>query len=136
MICRVTNYQVGLCRGAKDSPIRTVDLTVECTDDPAFKHIFMRFYERPQDSLGFVNSVKSNVLAFFPIQDFDLTCKLLEGDDDVFFAWIADTDGTLVWTEATTAQTPLRAHHVATGQTLLHLVAPDEQPKTAATQVD
>ena len=42
----------------------------------------------------------------------------------------------VVWTEATTAQTPLRAHHVATGQTLLHLVAPDEQPRATATQVD
>lgn len=130
MIARVVNYQVGLCRGRKDSPIRTLDLTVQCSDDPSVQRVFLRFYDNVQASLGFVNTVRDSVFAFLPLDDFDLTRELLRGDDDVFFASIADAEGNLVWTEITTAETPLRAHHVAKSA-LLHIVAPEEQPPAA-----
>ena len=126
MIARVENYKVGLCRGPKDAPMRTLDLNVECNADPAVHRVFLRFYERRQDTLGFINAVKDNIVVFLPIEDFDLTRDLLEGPDEVYVAWIANQDGTLVWAELTTADTPLRANHFPDGAAL-HLVAPTEQ---------
>ena len=80
---------------------------------------------------GFVNTMRDSVFAFLPLDDFDLTCELLRADDDVFFASIADAEGNLVWTEITTAETPLRAHHVS-ASAVLHIVAPEEQPQSVA----
>lgn len=126
MIARVENYKVGLCRGPKDAPIRTLDLNVECQADPAIHRVFLRFYERRQDTLGFINTVKDNIVAFLPVDDFDLTRDLLEGPDEVFVAWISNEEGTLIWVELTTADTPLRAETLAEGAAL-HLVAPEER---------
>lgn len=131
MIARVESYKVGLCRGPKDAPIRTLDLYVECQADPAVHHVFLRFYEKHQDTLGFINTVKDNIIVFLPLEDFNLTRELLEGPDDVNVAWIANQDGTLVWAELTTADTPLRAHHLPEGATL-HLVAPEDEQREAA----
>lgn len=115
MIARVVDYKVGLCRSRNDkndTPVRTLDLTVQCPDEPAIKHVFLHFFRKRQDALGFVNTVAHNVVAALPLEDFDLTRELLGGEEAVFFAFIADAEGELVWAEVTTADTPLRAHHL------------------------
>ncbi|MDX2022845.1 MAG: hypothetical protein SF187_21610 [Deltaproteobacteria bacterium] len=126
MIARIESHKVGLCRGPKDAPIRTLDLSVACEADPGVRKVFLRFYERKQDTLGFINAVKDNVIVFLPLDDFALTRDLLDGPEDVFVAWIANQEGTLVWAELTTADTPLRAHHLPEAN-ILHLVAPEER---------
>lgn len=130
MIARICNFQVGLCRGQKDAAIRTVDLFVECDDDPNVRRVFLRYFDKKQDSLGFVNSVKDNLLVFLPLEDFELTRQLLAGDAEVYFAWIADVEGKLVWAEITTAQEPLRSCHLE-GSQGIHLVPSEDRQVTS-----
>ena len=115
MIARVVDYKVGLCRSRNDrndTPVRTIDLTVQCADEPSIKHVFVQFFRKRQESLGFVNTMANNVVATLPIDDFELARELLSGEEPVSFAWMADIESNLVWAELTTADTPLRAHHL------------------------
>ncbi len=131
MIARIRNFQVGLCRGKRESPIRTLDLAVECRDDPGVQRVFLRFFEKKQESLGFVNTVKDNLVVFLPVEDFALTRDLLQGPVDVFFAWTSDVEGNLVWAEVTTAEEPLRAPALASSKGL-HVVPPPHEEAEVA----
>jgi hypothetical protein len=42
-----------------------------------------------------------------------LTRELLSGNTDVFFAWLSNAEGELVWAEITTSEAPLRAQHLS-----------------------
>jgi len=109
MIARVKNFKIGLCRGRREGPVRTMDLFVESEHDPALHRVFIHFMEKKPSDMGFVNRVNESVVVFLPVSDFELAKELLSGPTGIFFAWTEDSDGALVWAELTTAEEPLRA---------------------------
>jgi len=104
MIALVKNYKLGVCRGHRPGPVRTLDFVVETRDDRRVDRVYIHFFEKPQAYPGFFNQANNTVAFFLPMSDFDDVCALLEGPDDVFVSWVDDSEHNLVWAEITTSE--------------------------------